>query len=183
MSKNGNNPIENANDKRIEALSSLAEVSLQDIKPASIKRQFPSIILAVFFIALLLALIAGVLVYKNVTDVQQQANTQREGVGLVTNAVRANDADGAVAVGQGPEGRSLVIKEQLESGTYETRFYLSGGKVLQEYSLQGTAYNPSKGTVVTTSGSFNFTYSHGLLTVTTDDGTSEVALRSLQGGE
>ena len=183
MSKNGQNPIENANDKRIEALASLAEVGMQDIKPARIKKQFPSIILAVFFIALLLALIAGVLVYNNITSIQQETNTQREGVGLVTNTVRANDGKGAVAVGQGPEGRSLVIMENLSSGTYETRFYLSEGKVLQEYSLEGTAYTPEKATVITASNTFSFTYSHGLLSVTTDDGTSEVALRSLQGGE
>jgi hypothetical protein len=182
MSKNEQMQTED-NEKRIEALSSLAHISLQDIKPAAIKRQFPSIILAVFFIALLLALIAGVLVYKNITDVQQAANVQRQGVGLVTNAVRANDSDGAIAVGQGPEGRSLVIKERLASGTYEMRYYLYNGEVLQEYSLEGTAYTPEKGTVVTTSNSFDFSYSDGLLTVTTDDDTSEVALRSLIGGE
>ena len=170
-------------ENRIDALSSVARTSQANPGPLPHKHVFSAIVMGVFFAALLLALIAGVLVYKNVTDVQTQANAQREGIGLVANAVRANDASGAIAVGQGPEGRSLVVVEKLASGTYETRFYLYQGKVVQEYSLAGSMYTPERANTVTQSNSFDFTYSHGLLSVTTDQGTAEVALRSLQGGE
>ena len=96
--------------------------------------------------------------------------------------MRANDSKGAIAQGQGPEGKSLVVVEPLDSGTYETRFYLYEGKVVQEYSLAGSGYTPEKATEVTASDSFDFSYSNGLLTVTTDQGTAEVALRHMQGG-
>ncbi len=172
-----------SNTSRIDALSSLARVNAGQVGSSSSKHVFSAIVMGVFFAALLLALIAGVLVYKYITDVQTQANTEREGIGLVSNAVRANDGSGAIAVGQGPEGRSLVIVEKLASGTYETRFYLYQGEVLQEYSLAGSLYTPEKASMVTKSNTFDFAYSHGLLSVTTDQGTSEVALRSLQGGE
>lgn len=170
-------------ENRIDALSSVARASQAGAGPSSRKHVFSAIVMGVFFAALLLALIAGIVVYKHVTDVQAQANAQREGIGLVANAVRANDASGAIAVGQGPEGRSLVVVEKLASGTYETRFYLYQGKVVQEYSLAGSMYTPERANTVTQSNSFDFTYSHGLLSVTTDQGTAEVALRSLQGGE
>ncbi len=170
-------------ENRVDALSSVARASQAGAGSTSPKHVFSAIVMGVFFAALLLALIAGVLVYKHVTDVQTQANSQREGIGLVANAVRANDASGAIAVGQGPEGRSLVVVEKLASGTYETRFYLYQGKVLQEYSLAGSMYTPERASTVTESNSFDFTYSHGLLSVSTDQGTAEVALRSLQGGE
>ncbi len=170
-------------ENRISALSSVAHADAATPGSSSPKHVFSAIVMGVFFAALLLALIAGVLVYKHVTDVQAQANAQREGIGLVTNAVRANDASGAIAVGQGPEGRSLVILEKLASGTYETRFYLYEGKVVQEYSLAGSLYTPERASTVTESSTFSFAYNHGLLSVTTDQGTAEVALRSLQGGE
>lgn len=167
---------------RINAISAIAGLGLKGKKPSRIKQVFSPLILGVFFVALLLALISGVLVYKYITDTQTHDNTAREGVGLITNVVRANDAHETIAAGNGPEGRSLVVLETLDSGSYETRYYLYQGKILQEYSLAGTPYTPEKASEVIDSNTFEFSYSHGLLSVTTDEGTSEVALRSMQGG-
>lgn len=168
---------------RVDALSAIASVTLQEKKPSRMKKVFPLLILGVFFVALLLALIAGVLVYQYITTTQTQNNTQREGVGLIANVVRANDANNTIAAGVGPEGRSLVVVEALDSGTYETRYYLYQGKILQEYSIAGSPYTPEKASEVTESDTFEFSYSHGLLAVTTSQGTSEIALRSMEGGE
>lgn len=168
---------------RIDALSSVAGLTLEEEKPSRIKQVFPPLILGVFFVALLMALISGVLAYQYISNTQAQSNTTREGVGLICNAVRANDADNTIAAGVGPEGRSLVIVEALDSGTYETRYYLSQGKVLQEYSLSGSPYTPEKANEVIESNTFSFSYSDGLLSITTDQGTSEIALRSMEGGE
>ena len=88
----------------------------------------------------------------------------------------------AVSVGAGPEGRSLVLTERLANGTYETRIYLYRGQVVEEYSVAGTPYTPDKATPVVATGTFDFTYSQGLLTIVTDEGRAEVALRSVRGG-
>ena len=168
---------------RIEALSKLSEISVEGSAGRKHRRLFPVLLLCVFFAALLLALIAGVTVYRHISDAQAANVARREGVELVANIVRANDAKGAVATGQGPEGKSLVIVENLDSGTYETRLYRYKGKIVQEYSLAGTAYTPAKASEVTESSRFDFSYGNGLLAVTTDQGTCEVALRYLQGGE
>lgn len=168
---------------QVDALSAVASVTLNERKPSRIKKIFPPLILGVFFVALLLALIAGVMVYQYITDTQAQNNAQREGVGLIANVVRANDADNTIAAGMGPEGRSLVVVESLDSGTYETRYYLHDGKILQEYSISGSPYTPEKASEVTESDVFEFSYSHGLLSVTTSQGTTEIALRSMEGGE
>lgn len=145
------------------------------------KRLFPALVLGAFFLALLLALFSGATVYKNISDSTAKTNDARVGAGLVCNVIRANDAKGVVAVGEGPEGRSLVIRETLATGSYETRFYLYEGNVVQEYSLASNMYTPAKASVVTQSNTFDFTYSHGLLTVVTDQGTAEVSLRSAGG--
>mgnify|MGYP002518112029 CR=1 FL=1 len=167
---------------RMVALSTAAKpkIASEGISPA--KRLFPALVLGAFFLALLMALVTGALVYKSISDSTAATNSARQGAGLVCNAIHANDERGAIAVGQGPEGRSLVIVETLDSGTFETRFYLYQGQIVQEYSLAGAAYSPETATTVTASSTFDFSYSHGLLTVTTDQGTAEVALRSAGGG-
>ena len=176
-------PEELESAKRTRAYSSLAHLELEtEHRTFSPKRMFPQLVLGVFFIALLLALTTGALVYKSMTDSAAQSSSSRQGAALVCNAVHANDVQGAIAMGSGPEGRSLVIVEELQSGTFETRFYLFQGRVLQEYSIAGTPYTPEKASVVADSDTFEFTYSKGLLSVTTDQGTSNVALRSAQGG-
>lgn len=169
-------------ERRINALSQLAHIHVEDESGFAPKRVFPTVVMGVFFVALLLVLIAGVMVYQSVSASTTNSNAARQGAGLVCNAVHANDSEGAVAVGEGPEGRSLVIVEKLDSGNYETRFYLYKGNVVQEYSLAGSSYTPENSSVVTESSIFEFSYDHGLLSVTTDQGTAETALRSMQGG-
>lgn len=171
------------NNKRLDALSSVGRVSLADEPKASGLRMFPLMLLVVFFAALLLALIAGVQVYRSISAIQVNNSTRREGLELITNLVRANDETSSIATGQGPEGRALVVVENLDSGTYETRIYLYDGKIVQEYSQAGTQYTPAKASEVCESSSFDFSYSHGLLSVTTDQGAAEVALRNIKGGE
>lgn len=168
---------------RIDALSKLSEVVISDPETKRLRRLFPVLLLVVFFAAMLTALITGVFVYRHVSDVQQANVERREGLDLIANIVRANDAADAVAAGEGPEGRSLVIVEKLDSGIYETRLYLYEGKIVQEYSLQGASYTPERANTVTESDTFSFTYSDDVLSITTDQGTREVALRYLQGGE
>lgn len=168
---------------RLDALSFVSHVTLHDDAPSLVRRMFPILLLCVFFAALLLALTVGVTVYKSTSDTQNRVNAQRESLGLITNAVRANDSTGAIATGEGPEGKSLVIVESLDSGTYETRLYAYEGRILQEYSLASSPYTPEKASVVADSNTFSFSYANGLLTVTTDQGTAEIALRYTQGGK
>lgn len=168
---------------QVDALSAIARAETKAAKTPSARPAFQRILLVVFFVALLLALVAGVSVYRSVTMIQEQNSSAREGVGLICNVVRANDATGSIAAGKGPEGKSLVVVERLDSGTYETRFYLYQGKIVQEYSLASSQYTPEKASEVTASDTFDFAYADGLLSIYTDSGTSEIALRNMQGGE
>lgn len=174
---------EHNSPSHLDALAEVSHASARIAKTPVSGHLFQRLLLAVFFIALLLALITGVSVYRSISTNQMQDNAAREGVGLICNVVRANDATGSVAVGKGPEGKSLVIEEKLDSGTFETRFYLYNGKIVQEYSLASTKYTPEKASEVIDSTTFDFSYSNGLLSLYTDQGTAEVALRNMQGGE
>ncbi len=135
-------------------------------------------LLAVFFVVLMAALALSVQVYRSVANIQSGTNDQRTGSGLLANTIRANDATDAIAVGSGPEGASLVLLEDGAAGTYETRIYLYEGAVVQEYALQGSAYDPALATKLIETNTFSFLYKNKLLTITTDTGSTSIALRS-----
>ncbi|WP_180995257.1 DUF4860 domain-containing protein [Raoultibacter timonensis] len=151
-------------------------------KTRAFGRVFTALLLALFVVTLLLAVLVGTDVYKSLYGVRSETNETRLGLNLIANNVRANDAVDAVAVGSGPEGRSLVLVERLESGTYETRIYRYEGSIVEEYALADAAYTPRKATRIVASDRFDFTYENGLLTVTTDQGSIDIALRSIKGG-
>lgn len=144
---------------------------------------FTALLFALFIITLLFAITAGTTVYRSLYETSSAADDSRLGVNLVANTVRANDETDAVAAGQGPEGQSLVLVEHLASGTYETRLYLYQGYVVEEYSLEDAAYTPERASKIVESDTFSFAYANGLLTVTTSQGTADIALRSVGGGE
>ena len=145
-------------------------------------RFFTVLLFALFIITLLIAIMAGTGLYRTLVDVRDQADASRLATGLIANSVRAADAVDAVGSGQGPEGRSLVLTENLDSGTFETRIYAYQGRIVEEYALADAAYTPEKATPIVESQSFAFSYENGLLTVDTDDGSVQVALRSVRGG-
>ena len=143
---------------------------------------FMVVLLAVFFMALMAGLIVGVSMYRYAAQTQMETDSIRVGTGLLTSYVKANDRENVVGVGEGPEGKSLVLTERLDSGTYELRIYKHQGKIVQEYSVAGSAYTPARAQVLVDSDTFDFSVDGKLLTITTDQGVIGVALRSSQGG-
>ncbi len=142
---------------------------------------FSIVLFTVFIVSILITLMTGTRIYRQLAVQQQSADDARLSLNLIANCIKANDATDAIAAGDGPEGNSLVLVERLETGTFETRIYLFEGKVLEEYSVAGNPYTPEKATVIASSETFSFTYGKGLLSITTDAGTVDVALRCIGG--
>lgn len=172
----------NDDDTLMEALMSTRRVREATQESKDTGKLFALLLFALFVAALLMAIVAGTGIYRSLSQMQSSAGDARLGLNLVANSVRANDAAGSVAVGSGPEGRALVLVENLDSGSYETRIYLYQGSIVEEYALASAAYTPAKATKIVDSSTFDFTYSSGILTVTCDQGSVDIALRSVQGG-
>lgn len=168
-------------DAVMEALTGTG-IARRDEGERGFGRLFTALLFALFLTALLIALTAGAGLYRALGDVREQADASRLATGLIANSVRAADEVDAVGTGQGPEGRSLVLTEHLDSGTFETRIYSYEGAIVEEYAPADAAYTPEKAARIVDSMRFSFSYENGLLTVYTDDGTVQVALRSVRGG-
>ena len=79
-------------------------------------RTFTIVLLAVFFIVLMTGLAVGVAMYQTVANNQLDTNATRMQAGLLASNVHVNDTANAVGVGNGPEGRALVLTERAEDG-------------------------------------------------------------------
>jgi len=146
-------------------------------------RVFTIVLLAVFFVVLMAGLAVGVAMYQAVANNQLETNAARMQAGLLASNVHANDTARAVGTGNGPEGRALVLTEHGgDGGSYEMRIYLYKGNVVQEYSLAGSAYTPERAQPLISSSTFDFALHGNLLVIFTDQGATNVALRSYQGG-
>lgn len=160
-----------------------AMATIRNDKHAGRQRNlFVGILMLVILGILLIALVTGVTVYQRVASVQMQANEDRLGMQFLANNVRSIDGTSAVWVGTGPEGNSLVLMEYLSNGNYETRMYLYKGNIVQEYAVAGTPYDPGKAVKLSKSFKFDLAYRNGLLTIVTDQGRTDIALRAMQGG-
>lgn len=135
-------------------------------------------LMAVFFVALMVSLAAGALMYRYAARAQLQANDLHLQSGLITNVIRSNDVAGALREGEGPEGPALVLSRTLASGTYETRIYQYQGKLLQEFAAAGTPFDPRGATALLETNTFSFAVDGSLVTFTTDKGSFDVALRA-----
>lgn len=148
-----------------------------------LQRGFSLLLFSVFVVVDLLALVSGTSSYGSLTKMQAKNDASIMTLGPIVSAVRANDTENGVRKSSdAPEGEALVLVESDSEGTYETRIYLYEGNIMQEYALAGSPYTPSKATVLAQSSTFSFTYDDGLLTVATDAGTTQIALRNRQGG-
>lgn len=139
---------------------------------------FAVVLFAVFALTLFAALLAGTSVYKGIVSDGDGADDARRGTTLIVNTVRAGDAAGAVSTGQGPEGPSLVLTENLETGSFETRLYAYDGWIMQEYAIAGAPYDPAGATRVVRSQTFSPEILDSAVRVGTDQGDTLVALRS-----
>ena len=140
-------------------------------------RAFITLLFAVIALFLLLALLVGTSAYRAANDVRSSSDNTRLGLSLIANSIRATDGTDAVGVADG-----LVLTEHLGNGDYETRLYAYQGAIVEEYTRAGTAFTPEKAREIVRSSTFDFTYTDGLLTVHTDQGSTSVALRSVRGG-
>lgn len=148
----------------------------------STHRLFAVVLMLVFFVALMAGLAAGVVMYKHIADVQQEVNASHLQSGLMANIVHVNDSVYSVNAAEGPQGKALVLIEEINGSSYETRVYQYNGHIVEEYAISGHDYAPTRATQLIESETFDFSFDGKMLSITTDEGTVNVALRSRQGG-
>lgn len=138
---------------------------------------FTGVLFALFVVVLLIAIVIGTNIYKSLYQANGQISEERMATSLLFNTIKTADAQNALEIGRGPEGRALVLNECTSSGTYETRLYLYEGSLVQEYAYDGASYDPRRASPLIETERFDFDYRDGLLTITTDQGQINITFR------
>ena len=85
---------------------------------------YPLLLFAIIVLSLLFLVMTGTGLYSAVVDSQTRNREARAALSYLAARVHAADAAGAVSVGEGPEGAALLLRENADGETYETRIYL-----------------------------------------------------------
>ena len=88
---------------------------------------YPLLLFAIIVLSLLFLVMTGTGLYSAVVDSQTRNREARAALSYLAARVHAADAAGAVSVGEGPEGAALLLRENADGETYETRIYLYEG--------------------------------------------------------
>ena len=139
---------------------------------------FTLVLFGAFVVLLLLGLWMGTVAFRTITVMQDATDDARLALTSLQNRVRSFDQADSFGTSQGPEGPAIVFTYKLEAGDYETRLYLYQGALVQELAFSTDPYLPMTATKIVETSTFAFTCEDGLLSVTCDQGTVDVALRS-----
>ena len=167
----------NANNASVAAYQRLKQLDSKKRGARSISVGF----IALFFILLMGTLAVGANIYAMISADQAEGDSLRLQTGILASSLNARDAHDCVEVRQGPQGDALVITEKVSSSTFETRIYQYDGSVDIEYVVAGKEYSPQTATRLFDSNTFKVSVNGSLVSIVTDVGRSDIALRSHQG--
>lgn len=100
-------------------------------------------VFAVMALCLLLVLLAGARIYRNLTDRSKNLDDHRTAVHYVTTRFR--QSGGAVEIGDFGGCTALTSREKVEETTYLTRVYCHDGWLRELYAAEDGDFSPEDG--------------------------------------
>ena len=138
------------------------------------------ILMACVFVSLLALMGIGSHVYRSLVENQNISENRRATLTYLQQKVRAADRSDAVLLRDGPEGTMLVLQEQVDGSSYETRIYLYQGNLVEEYRRADESCQEDEAAVIAQTDTFEVSFVQpGLLAFETQYGKGYVAVRSL----
>lgn len=145
----------------------------------------PYFMLALFtllIIATLSLVLIGSSIYGSLVSEQYQNNQKRAVLAYLYSQIRGADEEGAISIGAGIDGPSLVFSESDGEEVYETRIYIYDGNLVEEYTMQDAPLAPERAQIVAAEDKFAIQITeNNLLVIETGEGKLQVALRSAGG--
>ena len=120
------------------------------------------LVFTVFTLCILLVLLTGAGVYRDLVDRGEDQFTRRTAVRYITTRVRQAET---VAVEDFAGCSALVFREQTEGETYLTRVYSYDGAVRELYCAETARLTPEDGEVILQAESLSFALEADMLTV------------------
>ncbi len=138
---------------------------------------FSLLIFCAFAAAVLMVLMLGARVYRDVAARNEAAWDQRMALAYIEAKIRHNDTLDDVKIGpyigyeEIAEIETLYLEQHFGDYTYHTMIYLSDGWVYEMFCEKGLEFNPSDGTKILEAQALDFEFldDNGLLKITCVD--------------
>lgn len=121
--------------------------------------------LTVFALCLLLVLLSGAGVYRNLVDRSEENYDRRTALHYLTTRVRQADA---VQIGVLQDCEALILVEQVQEETFLTWIYCWDGWLWELYAVPGGSFSPEDGQRVLEADSLSCSLDGSLLTLELD---------------
>lgn len=143
------------------------------------------LVFAVFAVCILLVLLTGADVYRNLADSGQAQYNRRTAARYITTRVRQADTAGAVSVEDFEGEDALVLRETVNGRTYLTRVYCYGGFLRELFTAEDGSFSPEDGEKLLEAESFSVTREGRLLhaQITLPEGSTQSLTLFLRTGE
>lgn len=120
------------------------------------------LVFTVFVLCMLLVLLTGAGVYRNLVRSGEEQHTRRTAVRYITTRVRQAEA---VAVEDFDGCSALVLREKTEGETYLTRVYSYDGVIRELYCAETARLTPEDGEAILQAESLTFELKENILMV------------------
>ena len=123
----------------------------------SIDILFALMLFSIFAMSVLMVLLSGGRIYKNIVDDMASQYAGRTSISYLTTKIRHCDAKGGVRVGSFGDGDALFLSQEGSDGkSYETIIYLFEGEIKEQYVEKGSSFSPRTGTTILEVSSLSF---------------------------
>ena len=127
-------------------------------------------IFSIFALSVLMVLMLGARIYKNMTDMTREGQDERTLLSYIWTKVKNSDKAGSIYVGEFCELSALCIDEIYDGTLYRTVVYQYDGWVYELFSETGIEFLPEDGVKVMRIDDLKFEEAeYGLLKVTTGE--------------
>lgn len=151
------------------------------MKKSNLTGVFVLLIFAVFMASVLLVLLSGVDTVQKLTQRDQRTYHRRTAVQYISTRIRQADEIGAVST----EKDTLILTENLDGVSYETRIYCCNGYLREIFCEAGAALAPDFGEEVLPMNHFQITQENNLIRAELHlpDGSKEILTLLLRSKE
>lgn len=154
----------------------------------SVSGLFAFVLVGLFTLLSLTIILASIRSYRAMGDSARFVTQERIALGYVSGKLRASGDQKNVSFREEQGIKLLVIRDEADGETYETRIYSEGGILFEQFCDVSVPFSPDDGERIASLPGFTF-YGEGariILRAHLSDGTvavTSVALRAGEGGE
>ena len=111
----------------------------------SIDTIFVLIVFSIFAISVLMVLMLGASIYRNINEVSRENEAEQTALSYIWTKVKSFDNAGSISVGDFAGSSALFLDEKVGETLFRTTIYSHNGWLMELYSEAGLTFSPSDG--------------------------------------